>query len=234
MSSTSFLWRRAKIETNLASFRRFSIEPRDVTDFFSYSCRYDTVQRSSSSSQCLRADLLNRLDRYGMVWGVLLSSLRRDHYPNTSLATLTLIAGLQNLFQNLAPFISGRLGEKFGFKRMIAIGSIASVCFLIFSGLAVESLPALFVVQGALLGLCHGISLPLVGRNDLCLSRKKRKLISVSFDQFMTLPSQWFSRRRGLATGITVSGTGFGGGVYSLIMRAILPKLGYRNSLFVR
>lgn len=54
------------------------------------------------------------------------------------------------------------------------------------------------------------------------------------FVQFMTLPSQWFSRRRGLATGITVSGTGFGGGVYSLIMRAILPKLGYRNSLFVR
>ncbi|GAA5843817.1 hypothetical protein JCM5353_002514 [Sporobolomyces roseus] len=146
-----------------------------------------------------------------MVWGVLLSSLRKDHYPNTSLATLTLIAGLQNLLQNVTPFISGRLGEKFGFKRMIAIGSISSVCFLIFSGLAVESLPALFVVQGALLGICHGISLPL----------------------FMTLPSQWFSRRRGLATGITVSGTGFGGGVYSLIMRAILPKLGYRNSMFV-
>lgn len=97
-----------------------------------------------------------------MVWGVLLSSLRKDHYPNTSLATLTLVAGLQNFFQNVTPFISGRLGEKFGFKRMIAIGSIVSVAFLVFSGLAVESLPALFVVQGALLGICHGISLPLV------------------------------------------------------------------------
>lgn len=49
----------------------------------------------------------------------------------------------------------------------------------------------------------------------------------------MTLPSQWFSKRRGLATGITVSGTGFGGGFGSLIMRGILPRLGYQNSLLV-
>ncbi|GAA6008015.1 hypothetical protein JCM11491_006578 [Sporobolomyces phaffii] len=146
-----------------------------------------------------------------MVWGVLLASLKADHYPNTSLATLTLIAGLQNWGQNMAPFVTGRLGEKFGFKRMIAIGSIASVAFLVFSALAVESLPALFVIQGLLLGFCHGISLPL----------------------FMTLPSQWFSKRRGLATGITVSGTGFGGGFGSLIMRGLLPRLGYRNSLLI-
>ncbi|GAA5924494.1 uncharacterized protein JCM15063_005658 [Sporobolomyces koalae] len=146
-----------------------------------------------------------------MVWGVFLANLRSDHYPNTSLATLTLIAGLQNLGQNLMPFISGRLGEKFGFKRMIGIGSFVSVTMLVCSAFAVQSLPALFVVQGILLGIAHGISLPL----------------------FMTLPSQWFSKRRGLATGITVSGTGFGGGFYSLIMRAILPKIGYRNSLLV-
>ena len=47
-----------------------------------------------------------------MVWGVLVTSLKRDHYPDTSLATLNLIVGLQNLGQNLCPFISGRLGEK--------------------------------------------------------------------------------------------------------------------------
>ncbi|GAA6063150.1 hypothetical protein JCM10212_006308 [Sporobolomyces blumeae] len=146
-----------------------------------------------------------------MVWGVLVTSLKQDHFPNTSLATLNLIIGLQNLGQNASPFLTGRLGEKFGFKRMIAIGSCLSVSLLVLSAVAVESLPALFVVQGILLGVAHGISLPL----------------------FMTIPSQWFSRRRGLATGITVSGTGFGGGFGSLIIRGILPKLGYRNSLFV-
>jgi hypothetical protein len=47
-----------------------------------------------------------------MVWGVLVSDLRTNHFPNTSLATLTLLAGLQNLAQNVTPFVSGRLGEK--------------------------------------------------------------------------------------------------------------------------
>ncbi|GAA5895122.1 uncharacterized protein JCM6883_002326 [Sporobolomyces salmoneus] len=146
-----------------------------------------------------------------MVWGVLLANLRTDHYPNTSLATLTLVAGLSNFFQNTSPFITGRLGEKYGFKRMIAIGSALSVLFLVLSAFSVRSLPALFVIQGACLGFVHGIALPL----------------------FMTIPSQWFSKRRGLATGITVSGTGFGGGFGSLIMRGILPRLGYQNSMLV-
>lgn len=59
---------------------------------------------SRDGSDFLLCGLLNS---YGMVWGVLLSSLKTDHYPDTSLATLTLIAGLQNLGQNVAPFISG-------------------------------------------------------------------------------------------------------------------------------
>ncbi|GAA5985645.1 hypothetical protein JCM5350_004122 [Sporobolomyces pararoseus] len=146
-----------------------------------------------------------------MVWGVLLSNLRAEHFPNTSLAVLTLIAGTQNFGQNVMPFISGRLGEKYGFKKMIAIGSAISVLMLVLSAFSVRSLPALFIIQGPLLGLAHGIALPL----------------------FMTLPSQWYSRRRGLATGITVSGTGFGGGFGALIMRGILPKIGYQNSLLV-
>ncbi|GAA5997971.1 uncharacterized protein JCM10292_002233 [Rhodotorula paludigena] len=145
-----------------------------------------------------------------MCWGALVSDLQR-HHPSTDLATINLIVGLQNFGLNASPFLTGRLGELFGFKRMIAIGSVLSVILLVCSAVAVDSLPALFVLQGILLGVAHGISLPL----------------------FMTIPSQWFSRRRGLATGITVSGTGFGGAIASLIIRGILPTLGYRNTLLV-
>lgn len=172
------------------------------TDSSSFPLQVRTIHGTVLLQEDVGADPFLRSYSYGMVWGVLLSSLRKDHYPNTSLATLTLCAGLQNLFQNVTPFISGRLGEKFGFKRMIAIGSISSVCFLIFSGLAVESLPALFVVQGALLGICHGISLPLVSvsfrrnRSLLELHAESCLLRSVhDFTESMVLETAWISYR---------------------------------------
>ncbi|GAA6006263.1 hypothetical protein JCM10207_000581 [Rhodosporidiobolus poonsookiae] len=146
-----------------------------------------------------------------MVWGAIVNDLHSNHHPTTSLSLLQLIVGLQNFGLNASPFITGRLGELYGFKRMIAIGSISAIICLVISACTVDSLPCLFIFQGIFLGVAHGISLPL----------------------FMTIPSQWFSKKRGLAIGITVSGTGFGGGIASLIMRGILPSLGYRNSLLV-
>lgn len=56
----------------------------------------------------------------------------------------------------------------------------------------------------------------------------------VAVPLFMSFPSQWFHRRRGLATGIAVSGSGIGGGISSLILRGLLPRIGYRNSMLVR
>ncbi|GAA5836790.1 hypothetical protein JCM11251_005789 [Rhodosporidiobolus azoricus] len=148
---------------------------------------------------------------YGMIWGAIVTDLQRNHHPNVALSSLQFIVGLQNFGLNASPFITGRLGEIYGFKRMIAIGSVSAIVCLVIAACTVDYLPCLFIFQGILLGIAHGISLPL----------------------FMTLPSQWFSKRRGLATGIVVSGTGFGGGTASLILRGILPSIGYRNSLLV-
>ncbi|KAG8872248.1 hypothetical protein FRB97_007833 [Tulasnella sp. 331] len=46
-------------------------------------------------------------------------------------------------------------------------------------------------------------------------------------------PSMWFKRRRALATGIVIGGSSFGGGVASLLTRAMLTKLGLRKTLLV-
>lgn len=54
-------------------------------------------------------------------------------------------------------------------------------------------------------------------------------LRTVADPLFMSLPSMWFLKRRGFATGIAVSGTGFGGAVGSLIIRSLLPKLVSQN-----
>lgn len=144
-------------------------------------------------------------------YGPIRRALVRPHPPHSSRADLTSSPAAASRCASSLCHLSSYIHSRSAPQRMIAIGSTLSVILLVCSAVAVDSLPALFVLQGILLGIAHGISLPL----------------------FMTIPSQWFSRRRGFATGITVSGTGWGGGIASLIMRAMLPSLGYRNTLLV-
>lgn len=68
---------------------------------------------------------------------------------------------------------------------------------------------ALILTQGVITGIGSGIAAPL----------------------FMSLPSQWFLRRRGLASGITMGGAGLGGGISSLIIRKLLLSVGRHKTL---
>ncbi|GAA5866030.1 hypothetical protein JCM8547_002920 [Rhodosporidiobolus lusitaniae] len=145
---------------------------------------------------------------YGMVWGVLLQDLERRF--STPAATLNWLQGLTNLMMNITAFFAGRIGDKFGFRRTIAVGSVATFLSLIASGLLHNSLPGLFVMQGFVLGVAQGVGMAL----------------------FLAVPSQWFLKRRGLATGLATSGSGTGGGLGSLILRGTI-KLGYRNALLI-
>ena len=62
-----------------------------------------------------------------------------------------------------------------------------------------RSFALVFLFQGFLQGIVNGLQLPLI----------------------MSLPSQWILRRRGLATGLAVSGAGIGGAVVSVVMRKL-------------
>jgi MFS family permease len=81
---------------------------------------------------------------------------------------------------------------------MIALSCFLGYLCLLASAFATK-LYQIFLFQGCLLGLSLGISMPL----------------------YMALPSQWFLRRRGLATGIAVAGSGLGGGIESLVVRPL-------------
>ncbi|KDE05180.1 hypothetical protein MVLG_04422 [Microbotryum lychnidis-dioicae p1A1 Lamole] len=148
---------------------------------------------------------------FGMTWGVLVEDLSRNHYPNLSLATLNGVMGVAAFLMNAFAFISGRLGDKFGYRPIIAIGSILYIIALVASALSVDRLPLLFLFLGVGVGISVGCTFPLV----------------------CALPSQWFLKRRGFASGIAVSGTGLGGAMASLIMRSLLPKLGFKKMLLV-
>jgi MFS family permease len=81
---------------------------------------------------------------------------------------------------------------------MIALSCLLAYLCLLASAFATK-LYQVYLFQGCLLGFSMGISMPL----------------------YMALPSQWFFRRRGLATGIAVGGSGLGGGIESLIVRTL-------------
>ncbi|GAA6057689.1 hypothetical protein JCM3770_003845 [Rhodotorula araucariae] len=153
---------------------------------------------------CLSASQLG----YGLVFGVLLEDLEERLHQTP--ATLNFIQGLTNFGMNAVSFVAGRLGDRYGFKRCIGIGCVLSILSLVGSALSYKSLIGLFLVQGAMLGLAQGIGMSL----------------------FMAVPSQWFLHKRGLATGLAMSGSGIGGAIASLILRGTI-KLGYRNALLI-
>ncbi|KAK0499053.1 major facilitator superfamily domain-containing protein [Armillaria luteobubalina] len=66
-------------------------------------------------------------------------------------------------------------------------------------------------IQGIFLGFSHGLGMPL----------------------YMSLPSQWFLEKRGVATGLAVCGSGIGGGVSSLIVRKLLSTVGFRKTMLI-
>ncbi|KAG9123003.1 hypothetical protein FRC07_000368, partial [Ceratobasidium sp. 392] len=53
------------------------------------------------------------------------------------------------------------------------------------------------------------------------------------FPFVLAYPSQWFKRRRGLATGIVAGGSSFGGGTATLILRAMLTRISFRHTLLI-
>lgn len=134
--------------------------------------------------------MLARRLGYLLCFGVFLEDL--EQRLDQTAATLNFIQGLTNLGSNAVSFWVGRLGDRYGYKKCIGAGCVLSVLSLVGAALSYESLPALFVTQGVLLGVSQGLGMSL----------------------FMALPSQWFLERRGLATGISMSGSGIGGGAH--------------------
>ncbi|KAJ7130400.1 major facilitator superfamily domain-containing protein [Mycena epipterygia] len=147
---------------------------------------------------------------WGLVWGVFQDYYHTNRFAGTSLSTLSLVGGLFSFSMNCAAYLFGGIGDRYGYKRMIALSCLLGYLCLLASAFATK-LYQIFLFQGCLLGLSLGISMPL----------------------YMALPSQWFLHQRGLATGIAVAGSGIGGGIESLFVRPLLSNLGYRNTMLI-
>lgn len=55
--------------------------------------------------------------------------------------------------------------------------------------------------------------------------------ICITYMPAVSIPPTWFDRRRGLAMGIVLAGTGIGGVFWAPVLRALISKAGFRNTL---
>lgn len=101
--------------------------------------------------------------------------------------------------------------QKLGFRITMLIGTIICPLSLILASFATQ-LWHIYLSQGVLFGI----------------------FAAFVFSTSVTLPSQWFTRRRALATGIAVSGTGIGGVCISPMVVRLISTVGYRNALRVQ
>ncbi|KAJ7178158.1 major facilitator superfamily domain-containing protein [Mycena filopes] len=147
---------------------------------------------------------------WGLVWGVFQDYYHSNEFSDVSLSTLSLVGGLFSFSMNCTAYLFGGIGDRYGYKKMIALSCVLAYLCLIASAFATK-LYQVFLFQGCLLGFSLGISMPL----------------------YMALPSQWFLKQRGLATGIAVAGSGIGGGIECLFVRPLLSGLGYRNTVLI-
>ncbi|KAG8905735.1 hypothetical protein FRB99_008372 [Tulasnella sp. 403] len=143
-----------------------------------------------------------------LVWGVFQAYYKQHVLPDASDTTLSLLGTLQNMVMTFTAFISGKLGDRYGYKPFILIGSVTS-CIGLLSAAFSTKLWQFFITQGLIPGLSNGMIFPMI----------------------VSYPSMWFKKKRALATGIVIAGSSFGGGAGSLIVRAMLTKIGLRYTL---
>ncbi|KAK9719766.1 hypothetical protein K7432_004567 [Basidiobolus ranarum] len=137
----------------------------------------------------------------------------QEHYlnvvfPNSSPASVSLIGTVGAGILAILTVVTGSMADRFGYRVTITSGA-----FILAAGLVLAS----FCTEIWQLLLTQGIMYGIGG--------------SMCYPPAISAPSQWFSKRRGLATGLTVSGSGIGGLILSPITQALINSLGHRWTL---
>ncbi|KAF2674511.1 MFS transporter, MCP family, solute carrier family 16, member 10 [Microthyrium microscopicum] len=119
-------------------------------------------------------------------------------------STISWIGSIQACLMFLLGIFSGRALDAGLFLPTIMVG-IAFQIVGIFTMSVSKNYWQLFLTQGVLTGIGGGIF----------------------FTPCMGLVSTYFAKKRGMALGIVTSGNSFGGIIYPLVVRQLLPKIGF-------
>ncbi|OJJ48040.1 hypothetical protein ASPZODRAFT_151432 [Penicilliopsis zonata CBS 506.65] len=124
-------------------------------------------------------------------------------------STLSFIGSVGAALAPLTGMLVARVMRRIGYRRTACLGSLLLGLGEFTAGWSTSSVPAMFITQGVLFGL--GASL--------------------LFLPAATVPSLWFKRKRGLATGIVYGGAGVGSAVISLSMEKLIQTSSIRTAM---
>ncbi|KAH0527034.1 hypothetical protein TsFJ059_002078 [Trichoderma semiorbis] len=135
-------------------------------------------------------------------WGVMQTALVADGLADP--AVLSFIGSLQAALISALAISNSFVVRKTGVRAAAMLGAACMGGSEILSSFTIKNVGALFFTSGILMGI--GVS--------LC------------FAVISTVPSQYFSTRRGLANGFMFAGSGFGGAAISFALDSLIQKLG--------
>ncbi|KAI8873070.1 MFS general substrate transporter [Ramicandelaber brevisporus] len=144
---------------------------------------------------------------YGLInaFGVFATYYSDEMFTSVSSAKIALIGTLQIAALNIPGPLIGYASEVYGYRLVIFIGGVLIGAGMIIASFATaNSIWLLLVAQGVVVGLGAGC----------CVTSS------------VSIPSQWFDKRRGLATGIAFTGSGLGGVVFAPVTQRLLDSVG--------
>ncbi|KAJ2550264.1 hypothetical protein EV175_004141 [Coemansia sp. RSA 1933] len=136
-------------------------------------------------------------------YGVYQQHYQLDEFPNSTAALISWIGTVQFLVMCVGGVFSGFLCEHFDTRILSAIGAIIMGAAFI-GGSYCKSVGMLMLTQGLLYGF--GASFPFIAGTSI--------------------PSQWFTKYRGFATGLALSGSGVGGMWMTSATQSLIDSLG--------
>ncbi|CAI4213256.1 unnamed protein product [Parascedosporium putredinis] len=145
----------------------------------------------------------------GLIYSYGIVQLHLSEARLASVSTLSFIGSVGASISPLTAMIVARIINRLGHRKTAAIGAFFVGLGEFTAGWSTESVPAMFATQGFLFGI--GTSL--------------------LFLPAATVPSLWFKRKRGLATGIVYGGAGVGSAVIALSLEKMISVVGLRSSL---
>ncbi|KAI0428553.1 major facilitator superfamily transporter [Xylaria sp. FL1042] len=152
-------------------------------------------------------------------WGVIQGALVQEGLSTP--AVLSFVGALGPTLLAAVAILNSRIMRMIGVRYTGMLGIFLIGLAEILASFAVNSVPGLFITEGALLGLGFGeSSYSEVSLVDVTV------LVLTQFQVTSTGPAQYFSKKRGLANGVVFAGGGFGGAVLSLALDPLIRSAG--------
>jgi MFS family permease len=141
-------------------------------------------------------------------FGAFVESLGRDFHATRG--SVSLVFSLAGFLYFALGILSGPLADRWGSRRLAVLGMLVTGAGLVLAGFA-QSLTGVYLAYGLGVGLGVGLSyVPAIGAVQ-----------------------RWFVRRRGLASGLAVSGIGVGTLAMPPLATSLIAALGWRDAYLV-